>query len=191
MTRLWWVRHGPTHARCMLGWSDLPADLSDTAQIARTAAALPAEAPVISSDLSRAAATADAIAAGRRRLPHDPELREINFGHWELKTFAEVEATDPDRIRAYYEQPGDVRAPGGETWHETAARVSRAADRLAAAHRGRDVIVVAHMGAILSQVQRATGASSYDTFAQSIDNFAVTEMRFEGAWYADRVNHLP
>ena len=37
MTRLWWVRHGPTHAKAMVGWRDLPADLSDTAALARLA----------------------------------------------------------------------------------------------------------------------------------------------------------
>ena len=33
--RLWWVRHGPTHEKAMTGWRDVPADLSDTAAIAR------------------------------------------------------------------------------------------------------------------------------------------------------------
>ncbi|MCX8953857.1 histidine phosphatase family protein, partial [Ruegeria sp. NA] len=35
MTRLHLVRHGPTHAKTMVGWSDLPADLSDTAALRR------------------------------------------------------------------------------------------------------------------------------------------------------------
>jgi alpha-ribazole phosphatase len=35
MTRFWLVRHGPTHAKAMVGWSDLPADLSDTAALSR------------------------------------------------------------------------------------------------------------------------------------------------------------
>jgi alpha-ribazole phosphatase len=41
MTRLWLVRHGPTHARTMVGWTDLPADLSDVAALARLSAHLP------------------------------------------------------------------------------------------------------------------------------------------------------
>ena len=32
---IWWVRHGPTHRKEMVGWSDVPADLSDTAALAR------------------------------------------------------------------------------------------------------------------------------------------------------------
>lgn len=39
--RLWWVRHGPTHAKTFIGWTDRPADLSDTAALARLAAFLP------------------------------------------------------------------------------------------------------------------------------------------------------
>ena len=82
MTRLCLVRHGPTHAKTMVGWSDLPADLSDTAALDRLSSYLPPEALVISSDLSRAVATADAVQGARRRLGHDPDLREMNFGAW-------------------------------------------------------------------------------------------------------------
>ena len=41
MSRLFLVRHGPTHAKTMVGWSDLPADLSDTAALARLSDHLP------------------------------------------------------------------------------------------------------------------------------------------------------
>jgi len=78
MTRIFLVRHGPTHVKAMLGWSDLPADLSDQAALERLSAALPAEALIISSDLTRAADTATAIQGTRRRLPHDSDLREIH-----------------------------------------------------------------------------------------------------------------
>ncbi len=49
----YWVRHGPTHAKAMIGWTDLPADLSDTAKLARLEAMLPTGGKVVSSDLSR------------------------------------------------------------------------------------------------------------------------------------------
>ncbi len=192
MTRFWWVRHGPTHARGMVGWSDIPADLSDHAALARLAAWLPAEAVVISSDLSRARATADAIVGTRRRLPDDAGLREISFGRWELKRFDELSSGDTALARRFYDTPGQVRAPGGECWDETRARVDAAADRLAARHDGADIVVVAHFGAILTQVQRATGLSGYDTFANRIDNLSVTEIAVtDGGWQVGRINHLP
>lgn len=189
MTRLWLVRHGPTHAKTMVGWSDLPADLSDVAAIARLAAHLP-DAPVVSSDLIRASATADAIQAGRPRLPHDPALREINFGAWDMRSFAQVEAEDAVRIRAYWEQPGDVAPPNGESWNALRARVDPAIDGYLA--RGHDdIIVVAHFGMILSQVQRAMGISAYAAFAHQIDNLSVTQLAFDGVWSCDAINHNP
>ena len=48
-----------------------------------------------------AVATADVL--GRRRLAHDPGLREMNFGAWEMRLHAELEAESPDLIRAFWE----------------------------------------------------------------------------------------
>ena len=190
MSRIFWVRHGPTHAKAMVGWSDIPADLTDTAQIARLSAHLPGEALIVSSDLLRARATADAIAAGRTRLPDEPDLREIHFGAWEMQAFDAI--PDQDHVRAFWDQPGDVRPPGGESWHEVVARVDRAVARLRAAHPGRDIIAVAHFGAILTQVQRALQVDAYEAFSHRIDNLSVTDLHWaEARWRAGRINHVP
>lgn len=188
MTNLWFVRHGPTHAKSMVGWSDIPADLTDTAAIARLRTHLPA-APVVSSDLVRTIATADALTP-QTRLPHDKRLREINFGDWELKTFAEVEATDPERIRAYWETPGDVAPPNGESWNSVRERVDAAVDHyLTQGHR--DLIVVAHFGVILTQVQRSMGISAYEVFSHKIDNLSVTQLSWDGRrWAVGAINHV-
>ena len=190
MSRVFWVRHGPTHARSMVGWSDLPADLSDAAALDRLHAFLPPGAVVVSSDLSRAADTADAIARGRARLPHDADLREMHFGDWELKRFDEVE--DQAHIRAFWEQPGDVRPPGGESWHEVTARVDRAVSRLIAAHPGHDIVAVAHFGVILTQLQQGLRIGAYQAFGHRIDNLSVTELTRAGdGWQVGRINHRP
>jgi len=176
----------------MVGWSDIAADLSDKPALARLSAHLPAQARVVSSDLSRAADTADAIQANRTRLPHDPALREINFGAWELRRFADVEAEDPNHIRAYWETPGDVRAPDGESWNQVRTRVDRAVDGLISAHTGQDIVIVAHFGVILTQVQRALELAASQAFAHRIDNLSVTELtRHPDRWSAGRINHLP
>ena len=181
MTRLWLVRHGPTHAKAMVGWTDLPADLSDVAALDRLSDHLP-DAPVVSSDLIRAVATADAIQRHRTRLPHDPALREINFGDWEMATFR-----DDPHMRAYWETPGDIAPPNGESWNQTSARVSAAIDGYIAQGHS-DLIVVGHFGMILTQLQRALGTSAYDTFAHRIDNLSVTCLQ---NWQATAINHIP
>ncbi|SLN53235.1 Alpha-ribazole phosphatase [Aquimixticola soesokkakensis] len=180
---LWLVRHGPTHARQFVGWTDVPADLSDTAALARLEAALP-QAPVVSSDLMRAVTTADAIAARRRRLPHSADLRETHFGVWENKTWAEVQALDPDLPRAYFETPGDIAPPQGESWNRLCARTFAAADALLASHG--EVVIVAHMGVIMSFIQRARACSAYEAFAQTIDPLSLTVIDTNGAQGAGR-----
>lgn len=190
MTRLWWVRHGPTHAKEMIGWTDRPADLSDAAALDRLRAYLPGDAPAISSDLVRARATAEALAPGRC-LPARPGLREIHFGAWEGLRFAEAEAQDAARIRAFWETPGPICAPGGESWEALRARVDAEVDAILARHRG-DVIVVAHFGTILTQVERALGISTVEAFAQRIEPLSVTRIDREGdGWNLRVVNHRP
>jgi broad specificity phosphatase PhoE len=185
----WWVRHGPTHAKTMAGWTDLPADLSDTAAISRLSKHLP-HAPIISSDLTRAIDTANAIQEKRPRLTHSQHIREINFGAWENRTFKAVEAETPELLRSYWEDPGSHAPPDGESWDQVEARVNGFVDHFE--HDQDDIIAVAHMGTILTQVRRARNVSAYEAFAQKIHNLSVTclECR-DGLWTVHSVNHLP
>lgn len=190
MRRMFWVRHGPTHVRAMVGWADPPADLSDIEGLDRLHAHLPIPAKIVSSDLQRARATADAIERDRTRLPHVTGLREINFGDWDMQVFDEIE--DQERLRAFWDQPGDVRAPNGETWNDVFRRVSTATDRLLDDHPEDDLIIVAHFGAILTQVQRTLKIPAYDAFANRIDNLSVTEIHItDDGWHLASINHLP
>lgn len=192
MRRLFMVRHGPTHAKTMVGWSDLPADLSDTRAIARLSGFLPDQARIISSDLLRARTTADAIQDGRCRLPHDEDLREMHFGDWELRPYSEIEAEDPALSRAFWESPGDVRPPSGESWNDVGQRAGRAVDRLLEAHPTEDIVVVAHFGVILSQVQRGLRLSPDQAFAHRIEPLSVTEFEISASgWQVPRINHQP
>lgn len=194
MTTWHWVRHGPTHEKSFVGWRDVPADLTDTALIERVRAHLPQEAMMLSSDLIRSVHTADALTrATHTRLPHEPDLREINFGVWDGMRFDAVAARDPELSRTFWEQPGDIRAPEGESWNQTSARVDTVVDRLNAAHPDTHIIAVAHFGVILTQVQRALGVSAYEAMSHKIDNISVTTIHHQGGelWQVDRINHLP
>jgi broad specificity phosphatase PhoE len=186
------VRHGPTHRDGLIGWTDAPADLSDTSAIARLNSYLPQRALVISSDLIRCVATADAVTLNRTRLPHDADLREFHFGDWEDRTFSQVSETDPALSRAYWSDPGDHAPPNGESWNAGRTRVSRGIDRLVENHTGQDIIVVAHFGAILTQVQRASDMTAKSALSFKIDNLSVTRIEHMGsAWRVLGVNHNP
>jgi len=193
MTIWHWVRHGPTHEKTFVGWRDVPADLSDTAQIARLNAFLPTDALLVSSDLIRCVATADVVEAEqRRRMPHHADLREMHFGMWDGMHFKDVAARDPELSRAYWERPGDVQAPEGESWNQTAQRVNAVVDAMNAAHPKAQIIAVAHFGVILTQVQRALGVTAYEAMAHKIDNLSVTTIQHDaGVWDISGINHVP
>ena len=190
MTRFWLVRHGPTHAKSMIGWTDLPADLSDQSAIARLNAYLPPAAPVISSDLRRAVATADCLAP-RRRLAHDPGLREIHFGLWEDQTHDAL-AADPNHagaLQAFWQKPGPSRAPNGECWDEMQARVLASLDRLTGL--APDVIVVCHFGAILAALQYGLNTTPADVFQYRIENLSVSRLIFTKPPKVETISHIP
>lgn len=189
--RWWWVRHGPTHQKTLTGWRDVPADLFDTGKLTRLADFLPADALVVSSDLLRARATADAIADGRERLPHDPALREMNFGDWDGRHFSEIAESHPQLSREFWEAPGDTRPPNGESWNDLASRVGAFTMATMAKHPGREIIAVAHIGVILTQVQIARAQSPAEAMAQPIGNLSVTSLTYANGWTAELINHEP
>ncbi|KKN37401.1 hypothetical protein LCGC14_0763860 [marine sediment metagenome] len=193
MTTWHWVRHGPTHEKTFVGWRDVPADLSDTAQIDRLTQHLPPKALLLSSDLSRAVTTADVLTLPTRtRLAHEAALRELNFGHWDGMRASDISTSHPELSRAYWTTPGDVAAPEGESWNQAALRINAAVDRINARYPGTDIIAVAHFGTILTQVQRALGVDAHAAMAYKIDNLSATEIHVtDGSWSVVRINHSP
>ena len=192
MTQLFLVRHGPTHEKNFVGWRDVPADLSDTAALSRLSDYLPQDAVIISSDLLRARTTADAILGKRRRLPHDPRLREFDFGAWDGLHFSDVAKRAPDLSRRFWEEPGDITAPDGESWNAVANRVSNAIDDLIETHPSQSLIVVAHIGVIMTQIARAQRRGPYAAMGHKIDNLSVTQTQWTGAeWQLGPINHKP
>lgn len=191
VARLWWVRHGPTHQTVFTGWRDVPADLSDTAALSRLDRYLPKDAVLVASDLTRASATADRISAGRRRLPDTAQLREFDFGAWDGLSFDAVTARDPDLSRAFWETPGHIAAPEGESFFDVGARVTRAIATLSDEHPGADLIVVAHMGVILSHIGLSGGLGLQAALSHRIDPLSVTRLDRSGdAWTVTSINHV-
>jgi alpha-ribazole phosphatase len=137
------------------GHSDQPLSATGRQQAARLAERF-AEEPlhtIFASDLRRAAETADTIAGGHR-LPvqFDLRLREMHFGAWEGRTYAEVQETDGERLRAWETDVLRTAPPGGETLTQLAERVNAFYSRLAAEAIGdgeeHTALVVAHRGSL-------------------------------------------
>ena len=79
---------------------------------------------VFSSDLSRSQHTAEMI-TGRRsaKVVVRKDLREINMGEWEGRTFADIARRFPDEFKARGADIGYYRVAGGESFADCYKRV--------------------------------------------------------------------
>jgi alpha-ribazole phosphatase len=98
---------------------------------------------VYTSPRLRARETAVAV---NRDVVIDDDLREIDFGNLEGRTYDEIAATDPALYRAWMERPTTVHFPGGESFAELRVRALGALERIRAAHEA--AVVVTHSGVL-------------------------------------------
>lgn len=150
---LW--RHGRTAANAgarLQGQIDIPLDEVGRWQARTAAAALLARyepTVIVSSDLTRARATAEHLArVTDLPVAVDPRLRERGFGEWEGMTGEEIEARWPGAFEAW-RLGGDPSGVGAETRAEVAARLAVAVtERAAACGSDETLVVVSHGAAI-------------------------------------------
>ena len=153
-TRIIAIRHGETAWNVdtrIQGHLDIPLNDTGMWQAAQLAQALADEAiaAVYSSDLQRAYATADAVArASGAPLKAEPRLRERSFGHFEGRTFAQIEAELPDDARRWRKRDPHYTPEGGESLLALRERIERTVFALAAQHPGEQVVLVAHGGVL-------------------------------------------
>lgn len=148
------VRHGETDwnaARRLQGHSDIPLNAAGCVQAQATGRQLADEVfdGVYSSDLARAAHTAETICANSRHpVTLRADLRERHFGTLQGLTSDEVRARFPELIARVEARDPSFVPDGGESLADFAQRVRKAFDAIADAHRGEQVLVVTHGGVL-------------------------------------------
>ncbi len=154
---LWLLRHGDTvGGEGFRGRTDDALAQRGYQDMQRALAALPPPARVVTSPLRRCATFARDVAA-RRRLPLvvDDDLRELDFGHWEGCTAAELQQRSPRALAAFWRDPAANPPPGGEGFADFVERVDAAHGRLRV--MPGPVLVVSHGGPIRRILLRARG----------------------------------
>jgi probable phosphoglycerate mutase len=112
---------------------------------------------MISSPLARSYQTASVIA---ETIDYDPvaihrddRLKEIGFGKWETRAWAEIEKSEEHAVAEWQAERFRTRPPGGENYPDVMARLSYWLDSL----QSRDnLIVVAH--GVVNQILRGMHA---------------------------------
>jgi broad specificity phosphatase PhoE len=148
------ARHGQTaynREGRFQGLLPVPLDATGREQarmLAEEAARHPIET-LVCSPLARARETADVVGARLGLEPReDARFQETDTGDWTDRSFAEVQAEDPEGFARF--QAGDpaFRFPGGESFAEQSLRVQEGLAELRARPGRRPVLVVCHRGVI-------------------------------------------
>jgi len=190
MTEILLIRHGETAwnaERRLQGHLDIPLNEEGERQAAALARVLAGEEVdmIISSDLSRAASTARAVAEVHGLPLHtDASLRERCFGAFEGLLYDELPSHFPEAYAQWKARDPHARYPDGEgraeTFAEFAQRAVDAVCRIAEAHRGKRLIVVSH-GGVLDAVYRA--ANDIDITAPrdfDVLNASINRVQWDG-----------
>jgi probable phosphoglycerate mutase len=181
-TRLILVRHGESEMntqRRYSGRGDVPLSERGLAQARATATRLAplagTVAAVVSSPLSRAAATAALLAAalGDPPVSTDPDLIESDFGDWEGLTFTEVREGWPVHLAKWLDSAA-VAPPNGESFQAVDRRVRRSVGRLRDAYPGRTVVVVSHVSPIKLLLRDALAAGDAFLYRLHLDPAGVS-----------------
>ena len=181
------LRHGQTDANAtgvLQGHQPTPLNALGRRQAARLAERVARHRPgvtgVVSSDLLRAAQTAEAVAAACALSPvFDPAWRERGFGELEGKTVGERETW-----RAAH---GDTHPPGGESVDAFRARVKAALESIPAMYANGTVAVITHGGPIgvilrmLSDGTRPASPRNEPVDLAGAANCSVLELVYEPA----------
>lgn len=182
-TRIIAIRHGETSwnvdARIQ-GHLDIPLNDVGLWQAQRAGAALADESldAIYSSDLQRALATAQAVAARTGcTVQPDTGLRERSFGSFEGRTFKDIEAESPEQaLRWRKRDPEFVPEGGGESLSMLRGRIQHTLDRLAAQHLGGQIVLVAHGGVMDILYRLATRQSLQAPRSWELGNAAINRL---------------
>ncbi len=102
---------------------------------------------IISSPLQRCAAFARELATLYGvPLRIEPRFREIGFGRWEGLTAADIQATDPQALAQFWQDPLCYPPPDGEPLSEASRRVTAGWADMLVHHAGQHLLIVGHGG---------------------------------------------
>ena len=177
--RLILLRHGRTGlSGRYVGSSDVPLSEEGQAQILALRPDLSAMKidTLLASPMLRCTQSIDLLGLG---LPVqlDPDLREIDFGHWEGKTFAEIEAQDTELVQHWASGTDDFCFPGGEATARFTRRMDAVKNRLLAAN-AKTLLLVTHGGVIRSLICGLLGLSqrNYLLFQVAKGHYSTMEL---------------
>ncbi|MFK7997575.1 MAG: histidine phosphatase family protein [Granulosicoccus sp.] len=180
-TRFWWIRHArvPEVAHRMYGSLDVDSDTSDIPLFEGVASKLPEDALWVTSPLKRTHQTAQALlenGASSASMIEDADIVEQDFGDFNGLTHEELFALRDDAYLGFWPLPPEQQAPNGESFSMLRHRVEGFVSRMIEAHRGKDIVCVAHRGTILAALQISLDLPMRNSVSFDIGNVSLTRL---------------
>lgn len=187
MLRILVVRHGQTSYNKEFrnqGRADIELDEIGCAQADSLAQAMSGENvdAIYTSNLKRAAKTADALATSRGlEVIVDRRLAERDYGAWEGKTREEILESDKEGFALYRADPVIQTSGGGETGIDVFMRVVSFLSELVQKHDAGTVVIVTHGGSGSALIAALIHGSPATADCIRLSNCSVTEVLIEGS----------
>ncbi len=107
------------------------------------------------------------------------EFKEISFGDWQGKTYAEVEVITPGAVKKFFEDPVKYPVPNSENIFEFCSRVQQAFHGIVADNLGKKVLLVGHGAVIRSILNVVLGVPLSNIFRIDVPFASITQIKVE------------
>lgn len=147
--KIYLLRHGDTGRQgCYIGSTDVPLSATGQQQVRDSARALRGKKieQIFCSPMLRCRQTYAQLDLPIPYQVHEL-LREVDFGRWEGKTFAEIVADDAEAVAAWTNDPAHFCFPGGEALVDFHKRVA-AIMKILNEENNKHILLVTHGGII-------------------------------------------
>ena len=198
MTEILFIRHGETDCnKKHLYYGHLNPSLNETGinQLKNTKKKLKKMNEkidiIFSSDLKRCRESLELLEIDKDIKQHFSEnLREINFGILEGKTYKEIEEQFPDYVNEMKNNWRNFKAEGGESLSDLQKRSVAKINKIKNECKNKKILVVAHAGVIQSLISYYLFNNLDGYWRFKLDNGSITKMTVmnDGFIYFNYIN---
>ena len=197
-TEIIFIRHGETdfnRARLYFGHLDTDLNKTGVEQLRKTKILFEKREKmpdiVFSSDLKRCSQSMEILEIdGEIEKNLTEDLREINFGIFEGKTYEEIKSEYPEKVEKMINDWRNFKADKGESINEMMLRVAEKMDKIINQHRNKKILVVAHAGVIQALTSYYLFGNLDGYWKFKINNGSITKLHVmeDGYTYFEYIN---
>jgi len=135
---------------------------------------------IYSSDLKRTRYMAEVINSYHSlKINILPELREIDFGDWEGKTYNEIQREWGRLLSGWEKEPSKIKIPKGESIKDLAERVISTIKKIISNHPDQRIAIITHGGPIRIILMDALGLEADNWWGTITSNGGISIIEYQ------------